>query len=89
MGGAGLAVVDTLDNDDLTDSCVTVEVTEVITMEDTQQSSYKNIIMDNHTIMTISSKSDPVKCVACFSVISYHLKISVFNIFCTFMNPQY
>ena len=37
MGGAGPAVVDTLDTDDLIGSCVTVEVTEVVTMEDTQQ----------------------------------------------------
>ena len=37
MGGAGLAVVDTLDTDDLTGSCVTVEVTEVVTIGGTQQ----------------------------------------------------
>ena len=30
MGGAGLAVVDTLDIDDLKGNCVTVEVTEVV-----------------------------------------------------------
>ena len=37
VGGAGLAVVDTSDTDDLTGSCVTVEVTKVVTIEDTQQ----------------------------------------------------
>ena len=36
MGGAGITVVDTLDTDDFTGSCVTVEVTEVVTIEDTQ-----------------------------------------------------
>ena len=35
MGGAGFAVVDTLDNDDLTGDCDTVDVTEVVTIGDT------------------------------------------------------
>ena len=37
MGGAGLVVVDTLDTGDLIGNCVTVEITEVVTKEDTQQ----------------------------------------------------
>ena len=35
MGGAGFAVVDTLDNDDLTGDCDTVDATEVVTIGDT------------------------------------------------------
>ena len=36
MGGASLAVVDTLDTDDLTGDCDTVGVTEVVTVGDTE-----------------------------------------------------